>query len=286
LLDCENRALQVLDRIRLNDVNGPLAEEAMYWIASVQFFRKNYREADLYYSFLFQQYPNGKLAPKAIQQSIVCKQLMTGGTEYDSRPVEESKQLLHTAMQAYPELAKENDTWNTKQLRSINQFQADRDFKTAQVYERTKNPGGAYFYYDLVARNYPNTEYARKAEERKKALEAQVEKAKHAVKPGDAPKAASGAAPPPFPTTRSLTPTDLGSPKNAPTPPRNLSQDVIAGPGDASKAVGPPALPTSLQRSEAAPREPDATPPLPTPPTTPTPAPAASVPPPLPGRNP
>jgi hypothetical protein len=54
--------------------------------------------------------------------------------------------------------------------------QAEKDFRTAEFYRRTKHPGSAYFYYEIVRRRYPGTPLADKATERMKELEAQHEK--------------------------------------------------------------------------------------------------------------
>ena len=48
----------------------------------------------------------------------------------------------------------------TRQKLAIRMQQADKDFKMAEYYERTRHPGSAYFYYQLVKRRYPGTKYA------------------------------------------------------------------------------------------------------------------------------
>jgi hypothetical protein len=127
---------------------------------------------------LHQEYPNEKEAPQAIKQSIICKQLMTGGSMYDLRGVEESKKLLLTNLNAYQELARDEE-WVRQQLTNINTQQADRDFRIAQFYERTGHPASAYFYYELVCRRYGGSEYATKAAQRKADLKAKFDKDKH-----------------------------------------------------------------------------------------------------------
>src|SRR5439155_15171075 len=97
------------------------------------------------------------------------------GSVYDLRPVEESKKLLMQMQGAYPELARDKE-WVEKQLISMNVQQADRDFKIAEFYQRTGHPGAAFFYYELVCRRYPATQYAEKALERKNALKSKAER--------------------------------------------------------------------------------------------------------------
>jgi outer membrane protein assembly factor BamD (BamD/ComL family) len=232
-LDESGHAMQLLDTVRLNDINGPLGEKALFYLATLKFFHKEYREADFYFSQLYQQYPNSNWAPKAIKQSIICKQLATGGTVYDCRALEECKKLLHTAQNAYPELARE-EPWIQKQLIGINLQQADRDFKIAEFYKRTGHPGAAHFYYELVRRRYPNTTYSSRATERLAEIRAQVEREQ--AKQGPPPGSTENAAPPEQgPAPRQLPPGNTlptgPPPRELPTgpPPRELPPSLMTG---------------------------------------------------------
>ena len=169
LLDMEGHALQLLEDVGLNDIRGSirtvdggpsLGERALFFLATVKFYREDYREADYYYSQVYENHPNSTLASKAIKQSIICKQIMNGGTAYDTRALEESRKLIDRYQGGYPEWNKDRE-WLTRQLGSIHLQQADRDLKIGEFYRRTGHPGSAYFYYELVRRRYPNTDYAK-----------------------------------------------------------------------------------------------------------------------------
>jgi len=182
--DMEGHAVQILEDVGLADIRGSirtvdggpsLGERSLFFLATVKFFREDYREADYYYSQLYENHPNSTLAPKAIKQSIICKQVMNGGTAYDTRGVEESRKLIDRFQNAYPEWTKDRD-WLTRQLGSIHVQQADRDYQIGEFYRRTGHPGSAYFYYELVRRRYPNTEYAKKAEDQMRDLRGLAER--------------------------------------------------------------------------------------------------------------
>ena len=147
-----------------------LGEQALLYLGTIRFFHEDFLDADQHFTDLYRHYPNSPNAAMALKQSIICKQLCTGGTMYDLRTVEESRKLIHTAQTAYPEFGKDTD-WIQKQLVGINLQQADRDWRVAEFYRWTSHPGPAYFYYELVRRCYPNTEYATKAVERIHELE-------------------------------------------------------------------------------------------------------------------
>ena len=174
-MDAEGHATAVLNTIRNHDIKGEMGRKALLYLGTIHFFRQDYREADFYFTRLYEEYPNDKDAARAIKQSVICKQLVTGGSAYDLRGVEESKKLLMASIGAYPEMARDED-WIRTQLTSINTQQADRDFKIAEFYQRTGHPGSAYFYYELVCRRYPNSDYATKAAQRKTELKGKAEK--------------------------------------------------------------------------------------------------------------
>lgn len=175
LFDIEGRAIEALEEVRLNDISGPLGEKALFYIATVKYFREEYKDADYYYSQIFENYPNGKLAAKAVKYSILCKQMITGGSEYDGRPLVEARKLIDRAG-AYPELKNADGKFLERQLVSIAHQQADKDYKIAEFYKRTGHPGSAYFYYELVRRRYPGTEYAANAGKRMDELRSRLDK--------------------------------------------------------------------------------------------------------------
>lgn len=225
VMDVEGHALISLEDVRLNDIGGQYGEQACFYLATVKFFREQYRDADYFFTQLYEHYPNSKLAPKAIKQAIICKQICTGGSCYDCRTVQETRKLLDVVPVAYPTLAKTDQDWIERQLVAVNLQQADRDFNIAEFYRRTGHPGPAYFYYELVRRCYPNTDYSEKAQKHMTDLRGQVERERGA----DAASAL------PSPATR---PSDLPTrlpdgpaPVPAPTaPPRTLPPEVGAAP--------------------------------------------------------
>jgi outer membrane protein assembly factor BamD (BamD/ComL family) len=190
IMDAEGHATNLLNTIRLHDVRGEMGKKALLYLGTIHFFRHDYREADFYFTQLHKYYPNEPEAAKAIKQSVICKQLATGGSLYDLRGVEESKRLLMANMNMYPDL-KNDDEWVRKQLVTINVQQADRDYRVAEFYRRTGHPGSAYFYYELVIRRYPGTQYAAQAQERKTELKARVEaeQREQAAPPPEGPQA-------------------------------------------------------------------------------------------------
>src|SRR5207302_5870120 len=111
LLDEEGRALEKLEQVRYNDITGPLADRSLFLAGSVKFFRQDYREADHYFSQLVEMHPNSTLTPQAIELGLICKQMATGGSEYDGRKTAEARILVDTALRNYPGLAAQKNAF-------------------------------------------------------------------------------------------------------------------------------------------------------------------------------
>jgi outer membrane assembly lipoprotein YfiO len=216
LMDEEGRAVEKLEQVRYNDMTGPYADRALFMMGGVKFFKGDYKEADFYYHQLVEMHPNSKFAPQAIKLDIICKQLANGGSAYDGRNVAEARRLVDTALRSYPELANKEADFLNRQLLSITNQQAKKDFETAEFYGRTGHPCSAYWIYEVVRRRYPGTQWAEQAAKRMEGLKAKIEKEEKNRK--DAPKVTSAEYLRPGPETPSMTP---GMP-NLSAPPKAL----------------------------------------------------------------
>jgi len=171
-LDEEGRAIEALSHVRYNQINGKLAENALFMIGTVKFYEEDYREADYQFTQLVEKYPDSPLYNRAAEMAIISKNLSTGGSDYDGRKCAEARTMVPIALASYqkveqtdPKLAQEREEFLRRQLAGITMQQAEKDFKTAQFYQRTHRPESAFFLYEVVRRRYPGTKYADMATE-------------------------------------------------------------------------------------------------------------------------
>jgi outer membrane protein assembly factor BamD (BamD/ComL family) len=214
ILGEEDRALDLLNQVHLHDMNGPLADKAMFLCGGVSMFIGDYRGAVTYFKAITDHHPNSIYAPQAVELGITALHLSTGGPDYDGKNSAEARRLIHVAFDNYPELAanKEKREFLQSQLSNITYQQAEKDYRQADFYRRTGHPGAAYFYYGLVARTYRDTPYAKRALEQMQELRAQAEK----DGTGPLPAPPTNTPPPPPPTTQ--VPTRPTNPEPAPGP--------------------------------------------------------------------
>ncbi|MCX7699705.1 MAG: hypothetical protein N2039_02390 [Gemmataceae bacterium] len=175
--DAEGRAIQALEVVHYSDMTGPLADKALFLAGFVKFYREDYKEADHYFTALLQFHKDSELAPRAIEMAIRSKTLASGGAEYDGRRVAEARQLIDTALSAYPELAQSEEGRQkmTEHLYEVTAVQAEKDLRRAEFYERTNHPGSAYFVYQRIKQRYPQTKFEKIADERLARLQPLIE---------------------------------------------------------------------------------------------------------------
>jgi outer membrane protein assembly factor BamD (BamD/ComL family) len=216
LLDEPGRAVEKLEQVRYNDMTGPYADKALFLAGGVKFFNADYKEADFYYHQIVEMHPNSPFAPQAIKLDIICKQLANGGAAYDGRNVAEARRLVDTALRSYPELASKEADFLNRQLLSITNQQAQKDFEAAEFYGRTGHPCSAYFCYAVVRQRYPGTHYADLAGKRMAELNVKIEEEERKKKK-DAPHVSSADMNRPGPEAPSMTPgmPNLSAPANA-----------------------------------------------------------------------
>jgi outer membrane protein assembly factor BamD (BamD/ComL family) len=163
--DQENHALKTCEAVFTQDPSGPLAPQALFRAGGINFYRERYSDADLDYSLLVEQYPRSSLAPAAMELAIQAKIQQVGGPDYDGRKLTEARQMVDKAVRSFPEL-NEKKEFLERTLHSINEQQAQKDFNVAEFYRKTRHPGAAHFYYELVRLRYPGTKWEQQATER------------------------------------------------------------------------------------------------------------------------
>lgn len=189
----EGRTIEALEHVWTHDMTGPVADKALFWCGYVNFIRGNFTDADHFFSTLAEMHKESPLRPQAMAYAIQAKNNATGGASYDSRKCAEALQLVMVAEATVPELTQNQDMSDklTRAKYAIRSQQAEKDFRTAEYYERTGHPGSAVFYYELVRRRYAGTKYSDVATERKEELLALMRAGKPS--PGADPFAIAGA---------------------------------------------------------------------------------------------
>jgi Flp pilus assembly secretin CpaC len=123
------------------DMIAPLGDKALFLAGSANFFRKEYKEADLFYSQLVEM-SSSPLAEQALKLAIMSKQMSTGRDACDGRrAVAEACLLVDTALRSYPDSATFLDDSQVSRL--FNVVQADPRTKVMHTPKMTLGNGQA-----------------------------------------------------------------------------------------------------------------------------------------------
>jgi RNA polymerase sigma factor (sigma-70 family) len=163
------------------------AEQALFFSASTNFLLGHYREARRECARFVQSYADSALAHSAIQLGLIATQLADRG-EHDASQTAKAEAIINAALKGQPLAAQIKQPVVAGQLADAELAQADKDFRVAEFYRRTNHPGSAFFYYEIVRRRYPGTEYAEKASKQLETLCQTARQEKQPRTTADAPE--------------------------------------------------------------------------------------------------
>lgn len=172
-IDGEGELVKTLENIATNAPFSSVADWSLFWAGYLHYARRRFDEADHMFSQLAEFHKDSPYRAEALKYAILSKNNSTGGAPYDGTKAAEALQLANHVEATDPEYR--NDATKSgfllKQKMAIRYQQAERDFEMGEYYMRTKRPGSAFFYYDLVTRRYAGSEFAKKSEARLREIE-------------------------------------------------------------------------------------------------------------------
>ncbi len=168
-LSGKEEAIAMLDRIiddRARDT--PIAEQALRLKADYHFLAGEFEEAELAYARLMREYGRGRYAKFALLRAGESALARFPGVEFDDADLLEAEVYLRDYQSKYPQDAAE--AMVPQRLTRLNESRAEKEFRVAQYYERTRAIDAAVFYYRLVEHDWNATTWASQARQRLIAL--------------------------------------------------------------------------------------------------------------------
>lgn len=161
--------LGIMEKVREHDVNGPLADRSLVYGAAFHYQNGQFEDAGLLYDLLIEHYPKSRYLPQAHLINAEAKRRAYRGALYDGMLLEQSKSLLEAAQRQFPTVTKRK-VEVPKALTWIDIQQAERDYQVAEYYRRVGKNRAAQHCYQLVINDFPETVWARRAQERQQTL--------------------------------------------------------------------------------------------------------------------
>lgn len=160
----KDKAIEIFKAVADNAPYGKYAEPAMYKTGLTYKDIKDYDNAILMFKGLIDKYPNSELLDKARYQLAECSKLLSLNPEYDQTPTIVAREEFEEFIQKHPDSEMSDDA--KKIIDKLKNRESENAYNIGQFYESRKMPEAAVVYYKDVIQNYPDTEWAKKAEER------------------------------------------------------------------------------------------------------------------------
>jgi outer membrane protein assembly factor BamD (BamD/ComL family) len=163
LFDKFGNAVRVLDKIRLDDPTGKLADDATMAAALAQFKKGNYMRADELFSDLRRSFPNSEHQFRAHLLGLQCKMKIYQGPQYSLLPMDEAEQLIKQLHRQFPTEVQEHREFLAKAWQEVRLNKAEHDWQMARYYHRRDENGAARKYYERVRDEFGDTSLAQQA---------------------------------------------------------------------------------------------------------------------------
>ena len=156
-------AIQALEKIQQYDPTGPLADVALITMADYYMQKGDYEAAAMHYDELIASHPKSQFLQRAQQGAIEAYMNSYMGPGYDISGLEKARERIRQTLKNFPERPASSQDKLIHTLDVINDAEAQKDYSTAEFYDRTGNVPSAEFYYGKVTQRWPQSEWAAKS---------------------------------------------------------------------------------------------------------------------------
>lgn len=164
--DAFGHAVRVFDRIRIEDPTGRLADDSTLAAGNAYFTIGRYLEADNFYTDLRKTFPSSNHQFRAHLLGVQAKLRSYQGPDYSGIPLDEAEKLIKQIRRQFPHEAEQEREFLTRAYAEVRYHKALREWDMAKYYDRRGESGAARFYYAVVANDYAETPFSRRAADR------------------------------------------------------------------------------------------------------------------------
>ena len=164
----ERGAIRIYEKIIERNPLGFIAADAQVKIADCHYQLRQFKEAEDNYLAVMENYPNSEWVPYAQFRIPYCRLSNIRIQERNYDLLSRSREGFEIYMANNPRGVFVNTTMEI--IGEIDIAMAERDYKVGEFYLRRQRPDAGLIYFESVIRDYPNTEWAARAEEKIKML--------------------------------------------------------------------------------------------------------------------
>lgn len=162
--DTYGHALRILDRIRIDDPNGRLADDATLAAGNAYFQAGRYLKADEYYTDLIRTFPSSEHQFTAHYLGVQSKLQAYQGPDYSGQALTDAEKLVRQMRKQFPREAQQQRDFLNRTFARIQHLKAEREWARAQYHARRGEHRAARMFYARLLENFPSTQFAAEAQ--------------------------------------------------------------------------------------------------------------------------
>lgn len=170
LWDTPGEALRILDKLRLEDPTGKLADDAVFATANAHFARGDYITASGDYKALIETYPHSEHQFDAHFMRLQAELYRYQGADYSGESLDEAEKLIRQIKKQFPNEAEKHRVYLNRSYLKIRFAKADRLYQRGLYYEKQGYNRSAAIFYNKVVSEFSDTKFAAEAQERLEAI--------------------------------------------------------------------------------------------------------------------
>ncbi len=148
-------AQRLLDIVRLQFPTSTMVDDAQYYLAEINFKRKEYIMAAYNYNYLRRMYPQSEYAKISMYKAAMCYVEQSPPYDRDQKYTREAI----VALTEYRERYKQDSTVADSVVKILRSKLAEHDYRVAEQYRVLMSPRACLTYYDSVIDDYSDTEF-------------------------------------------------------------------------------------------------------------------------------
>lgn len=168
-IPAKDKAIEIFKAVSDNAPFGKYADLSKFNAGLAYKDIADYSNAMQMFKDVIDRYPNSKIIDKARYQLAECSKLLTLKPAYDQTPTTLARKEFEDFVKKHPDNKSADEA---KQIADkLKLREAENAYGIAMFYEKRKALDSAIVYYKDVIANYPETEWAKKAQERLDEIE-------------------------------------------------------------------------------------------------------------------
>lgn len=145
------------DKIKLQYPASAYADDAYFYIAEINYERKQYIVAAYHYNSLRRTHPRSDYAKIALYKTAQCFLEMSPSYDRDQDYTIKAINKFSEFQAFYPDDSLSNEA--TKTIVQLRNKLAHKEYSTAELYIKLRDLRASIVYFDKVIENYPDTEF-------------------------------------------------------------------------------------------------------------------------------